>query len=216
MDAGQTLMRQLSEKEAQAWRNLPPAEYDRALCGMLDQINAAPRSAERVDTLIALASVTLRRNSPTLTESRARCAEHLLALVSAVSEPAVHSRIRLLFLLAWLQLGAVVERGPDSVAMNPDLPAGVTFPYGVDPDVITDPVLREEARELAERHGEEVTRWNARQRALGHLHYLASLLRATRPGFRDDKDAAKELAAAMSLTPGLPPELRRLLENETE
>jgi hypothetical protein len=206
------LTRQLLEREARTWRGVPPAEYDHILCGMLDEVSAAPPSTERVEALLALAGATLRRNGPTLTESRACCAEHLLALVPSVSEPALHLRIRLLFLLAWLQLGTVVTRGPESISMTPDLP-GIALPYGVDPEQIADPTLREQAREMAVRHSEAVERWNAKQHALGHLHRLATLLRAARPVFRDDEDASKELAAAMSLAAGVPSALRQLFED---
>jgi hypothetical protein len=202
------------ERETQAWRTLMPAEYDRAICGMLDDISAAPHSAERADAFLALASATLRRNGPTLTESRACVAENLLALVAVVSEPALHSRIRLLFLLAWLRLGAAVECGPESISVAPGLPPGVVLPDGADPATIADPTLREQAREAAVCHGEAVERWNAKQRALGHLHRLATLIRAARLTFRDDENATKELVAAMSLAPGVPLALRRSLEDD--
>lgn len=210
------LTQELLEREAKAWRDLSPADWDPAICGMLDEISATPPSAERVEALLALSSATLRRNGPTLTDSRAYCAEHLLALASATSEPALHLRIYLLLLLAWLQLGAVVERGPESISVAPALPPGVALPDGADPAEIADPALRAQAQEAVERHGKAVERWNAKQRALGHLHRLAALVRASRYAFRDDETAAKELAAAMSLVSGLPPALRRLLEDDAE
>jgi hypothetical protein len=77
---------------------------------------------------------------------------------------------------------------------------------------ISCPALREQVREMAVRHSEAVERWNARQHALGHFRLLA-LLRAARPVFGDDQDASKELAAAMSLAPGLPSALRQMLED---
>lgn len=214
MVAGGALTQQLLEREAEAWRDLPPAEYDHALCRMLDDINAAPHSSERVDALLALASETLRRNGPTLTESRFRCAESLLALVPAVSEPALLLRIRLLFLLAWLRLGAVVEHGPESISVTPRLPPGVVLPDGADLAAISDPALREQAREAAVRHGEAVERWNAKQRALGYLHRLASLVHSASATFKDGGNPTKELVAAMSLAPGLPFALRRSLEDD--
>jgi hypothetical protein len=164
--ARERLTQRLLEREATTRRDLRPTEYDLALCRMFDDINTAPPSAERVEALLALASATLRRNGPILTESRAYCAEHLLALLSSVSEPALHLRIRLLFLLAWLQLGTVVARGPESISKTPDLPPGIALPYGVDPEEISDPALREQAREMAVLHSEAVERWNAKQRAL--------------------------------------------------
>jgi len=208
------LTQELLEREATAWRDLSPAELDVALCAMFDEISAAPPSAQQVDALLALSSATLRRNSLALIDSRACCAEHLLALVSTTSEPALHLRIRLLLLLAWLQLTVVVERGPESISVAPALPSGVALPDGADPARIADPNLRRQAQEAIERHSKAVKQWNARQRALGHLHRLAALVHATRPDFKDNEDAMKELAAAMSLAPGLPPALRRLLEEE--
>lgn len=212
MADSRSLTQQLLEKEAEAWRDLPPAEYDHVLCGMFDDVSDVPHSAEQVDALLALASETLRRNEPTLTESRFRCVESLLALVSSVSELALFLRISPLFLLAWLRLGAVVERGPESISVTPSLPPGVVLPDGADPAAIGEPALNEQAREAAMRHDEAVERWNAKQRALGHLHRLASLVRSARVIFKDEKNLTKELVAAMSLAPGLPSALRRLLE----
>jgi hypothetical protein len=214
MNARGPFTQDLLEKEAVAWRDLAPADYDRALCGMLDDISAAPHSADRSAALVTLTSATLRRDGPTLTESRACGAEHLLALIAAISEPALLLRIRLLFLLVWLRLGAVVEHGPESISVTPGLPPGVVLPEGADPAAIGDPALREQAREAAVRHGEAVERWNAKQRALGHLHRLAALVRTARPTFKDDENATKELLAAMSLVPGVPCALRRSLEDD--
>jgi hypothetical protein len=206
-------MKQQLEREADAWRDLTPAEYDRAVCGMLDDFGTASLTAEQVDTMLALAGATLRRDGPTLTESRACCAEHLLALVAVGPERALRPRLYLLLLLAWLRLAAVVARGPESISVAPTLPAGVVLPDGADPAEIADLALREQARELAQRHREATERWNAKQRALGHLHHLATLALAARPGFADDENVTKEMAMAMSLAPGLPSGLRRLLED---
>lgn len=214
MAAQGALTRELLRREAEAWHDLSPAEYDRALCRMLDDIDAASHPAERANAVLVLASETLRRNGPTLTESRFRCAKSLLALVSAGSESALLLRIRLLFLLAWLQLGAVIERGPEAISVTPALPPGVLLPDGADPAAVSDPVLREQAREAAWRHGEEVERWNAKQRALGHLHSLASLVGSARGTFKDEDNRTKELVAAMSLAPGVPFALRRSLEDD--
>lgn len=214
MAAGRTLTQQLLEREAEAWRDLLSAEYDQALCRILDTVNAAPHVSERVAALLALSSQTLRRNGPTLTESRFCCAESLLALVPKVSEPALLLRIRQLFLLAWLRLGAVAERGPESISVTPHLPAGVALPDGVDPAAISDPALREQAQEITVCHGEAVERWNARQRALSHLQHLATLILSAGLTFSDHEFAAKELISAMSLAPGVSSALRHSLEDE--
>ncbi len=214
MTARGAMIEILLEKEAEAWRDLVPEDYDRILCRMLDEISVAPHSTDRSAALLRLASVTLRRNGPTLTESRVCSAEHLLALIVAVSEPSLLVRIRLLFLLAWLQLGAVVERGPESISVTPGLPPGVVLPEGANSAAIGDSVLREQARKAAVHHGETVERWNAKQRALGHLPRLASLVRTARSAFNDDENATKELLTAMSLTPGVPMALRRSLEDD--
>jgi hypothetical protein len=211
MSAGGASAQQLLEREARAWRDLTPAKYDRAVCGMLDDLGAIPDLAERVNAVLALAGATLRRDGPTLTESRARSAEHLLALFSTGLELALQLHLRLLVLLAWLRLGTAVALGPKSILVAPGLPRGVVLPDGADPAEIADPALRERAQKAAKRHRETAERWNAKQRALNHLHHLATLFLAARPGFADREDTTKELAAAMSLTPGLPFALRRLL-----
>jgi hypothetical protein len=205
------LTQRLLEREARAWRDLTPAKYDRAVCGMLENLGAVPDLAERVDGVLALAGATLRRDGPTLTELQTCCAEHLLALFSTGSELGLRLHLRLLFLLAWLRLGATVARGPESISVAPALPRGVVLPDGVDPAEIGDPAVRQQAQEAAKRHREIAERWNAKQRALDSLHRLATLFLGARPGFADDEDATKELATAMSLAPGLPSTLRRLL-----
>jgi hypothetical protein len=216
MDAGGASARELLEREAEAWRSLSPSEYDRAMCGMLEEIGAASPSAEGIKALLSLASATLRRTGPPITESRACFAEHLLALGSMVSEPTQRSYLRLLFLLAWLQLAAVAERGPEAITVAPPLPPGAAMPDGVDPAAIADPVLRQQALEATTRHRQEAERWNAKQRALGHLRRIATLARASCYAFGDDKEAGRDLAAAMSLAPGVPPELRCVLVNDAE
>jgi hypothetical protein len=207
MDAQQTFGQQFLAREAAAWRDLPPAQYDQTLCALLDEARAAASSDEQVDALFELASTTLRRPGPTLSESRRCAAEHLLSLATRTPDPARLARLRLLFLLAWLQLGALVERGPESVAVAPSLPEGVVLPAGAALEAIADPALREAAHELAARHAEKVERWNAKQRALGHLQQLASSYRAARSTLGDNV-ASEELEAAMVLAPGLPVELR--------
>ncbi len=207
------LTRQLLEQEARARRDLIPADYDRAFCAMLDGIAAPPHTEERIRALLALASVTLRHGDPTLVASRACCAQHLLSLRSEISRPELRRRIELLFLLAWLQLGAVVERGPASISTSPPLPYGVALPNGVDLEEIADPALREQARELAARWSEEVERFRAKQRALDEQTLLATLLRGAKSETEDDAAAMKVLAAAMSLAPGVPSALRKTLED---
>jgi hypothetical protein len=117
-----------------------------------------------------------------------------------------------LFLLAWLRLGATAERGPEFISMTPEMPEGVVLPNGADPAAIGDPELRRQAEEAVERHRREIERWNAKQRALDHLNRLAILLERDRPAAGDDENLSKEMAAAMALAPGLPLELRRSLE----
>lgn len=68
------------DAEAAAWRDLPPEEYDRAVCAVFDALPAAD------PTILALASATLRRDAPTVTDSVARCAERLIALVATATE----------------------------------------------------------------------------------------------------------------------------------
>lgn len=163
-----------------------------------------------VELVLALVDATLRRNNPLLTESRACCVEHLLTLISEDNTVALRLRIQQLFLMAWLQLGAVVKSGPDVVSTSPDLPPGVSLPNGVDPNEISDPDLREQAWAAVEQHQKQLERWSAKQQALRHLNRLATILRA-KPGYADD-ELMQELRMAMLLAPGLPPELLKLLE----
>src|SRR5712691_6200354 len=71
MAAREVIIRQWLEKEAEAWRDLPPREYDRALCAILEEIANRVDSSDGVDALLALTSATLRRDNPVLVESRA-------------------------------------------------------------------------------------------------------------------------------------------------
>lgn len=215
MPARRASAQEALEKEAKIWISLSPAEYDRAICKMLDGIGSAPLSTDKVEAILALSSAALRREDPALMDSRICCAEHLLALVSETSDPGLHSRILLLLLLAWLQLGAVVEQGPDYISATPHLPEGVVLPNGADPSHIPDPILREQTLEAVKDHIEAVKRWNAKQQALGRLRRLATVINANRSNFRDVEDASKELNVAMSLMPWLPSALRQLLESET-
>jgi hypothetical protein len=58
-----------------------------------------------------------------------------------------------------------------------------------------------------------VQRWNAKQRALGHLHRIAAIVHRNPITFKDDGDWTNELIAAMLHTPGLPYALRPVLED---
>ena len=188
--------------EARAWSDLPPDAYDAAVCDLLDGLVTGPLA-----DLIALSSATLHRDAPTVTESRGRAARYLLGLAAETPDhDALRARAHLLVLLAWLRLGATIAAGPASITVTPDLPAGVVLPYGADPLSITDPALRTEALQLAEAHGQDADRWNAKQRALGHVRYLAELVAEVR---RDD--SVRDLAAAMSLAPGIPEDVRAAL-----
>ena len=213
MDTSDELTRRLLEQEARAWREFTPGEYDRALCKMIENLGPGHESAVKAPALIMLASVALRRSAPGLIESRACIAERLLALNSSSAALSLQQRIHLLFLLAWLRLGADAAAGPNHISSVPDFPPGVVLPSGADPEVIADPVLRQKAHELARRHSEEVERWTAKQRAIDHLHHLAALVRAIQRDSGERGEPVGELQAAMSMAPGLTPELRKLLED---
>jgi hypothetical protein len=214
MNDNRGLTQNLLQKEAEDWRILPRADYDRDLCGMLDQAAALSDSAERATVLMELASAVLQRNDPTLTESRARVAMHLLALLHAVSETASLTRIRQFLLLAWQQLGTTVASGPESISVTPDLPPGVVLPNGADPSAIVDPALRKQAQEAVVRHREAVELWNAKQRALGHLGHLAALVRRARVALKDHGNVTSEMLATMASAPGISSALPQLLEDE--
>ncbi len=201
---------QLLEREAMARRDLTPAEYDALLCNLFDATTAARTDDERLQALIALASAALRYADPTLVVLRSCCAEHLLSAHSN-AVPEMRRYIELLFLLAWLQLGAIVERGPTVILGSPPLPNGVALPSGADLELIIDPDLRRQARELQNRHRAEVDRWKAKQAALDKMTFLATLVRLLRGDSEDDAEAKKVLAAAMTLVPALPEVLRQQL-----
>lgn len=211
MTRGEALAQQLLSAEARAWLDLTPAEYDRAVSGMFEELAAGERSAEQADAALALAGATLRRPANDLTESRAACSEHMLELSGSLPDPEQRSRARLLFLAGWLRLGAVAGNSPESIQTSPPLPAGVVLPTGADPGEIADPALRDEARALARDHRAEAERWNAGQSAIGHLRRLAALAEAS---WSEDSPTARDLALAMSLAFGVPPELRRALETD--
>jgi len=190
--------------EARAWRDLTPDAYDAAVCELLDGLGTGPLA-----DLLTLASATLRRTGPTVTESRGRAARYLLDLAAESRDPGLRARAHLLVLLAWLRLGATIAAGPDSITVTPDLPPGAILPTGADPADITDPALRAQAFQAAEQHAEAAVRWNAKQRALGHLRYLGELVAEACP---DGDETVRELAAAMSLAPGIPADVRTALE----
>lgn len=192
------------EAEAAAWRDLATTEYDRAICALVETLPVPDA------TIIPLASASLHRDGPTLTASRACCAERLVAFAATAPEP-LRARSRWLFLVAWLRLGAVVAQGPETISTTPPLPEGIVLPDGADPAAIADHTLRERARAAAERHRVEVGFWNAKQQALQHLCRLGALLRAPQPGFTNDPMVARELATALALAQGLPAELRESL-----
>lgn len=210
-EAGSTTA--LLDAEATAWRELPAQKYDAVVRGLVDGLTSPPASATEVETLLALAAATLRRQGHELVESRGACAERLLVAAATAPDATVQLRTSLLVALAWLHLAAAVDRGPASVASTPDLPPGVLLPYGADPAAIADPDLREQAHLAAGRHEEQVRRWTAKQRALGHLRGLVSLVLTVRPRLPDGAGAA-DLLVLLSCTPGLPDELRSALRDE--
>jgi hypothetical protein len=211
MSDSEDVTRKLLESEARIWRSLTPADYDQAVCRVLDTAGTEHEVARSPTALLELATTILYRNEQTLTKSRACVAERLLALMPAVSDPVILMRIRRLFLLAWQQLALAVQNGGDTIAATPDLPPDVMLPYGADPAAIADPVLRGQAEELAMRHQEAVKRWTAKQHALDHLRWIVRAVghaRATPGGASKPGD---DLVTAMTLSPGLPPDLQRLL-----
>lgn len=200
-------------KESKAWCELSPAEYDIAVCNMLDEIGGALASSERIETLLALASTALRRNHPILIDSRSHCADCLLALATSTTETSILLRIRLLLLLAWLQLGATINSDfAESISVTSALPSGVVLPDGAASFGISDPALCRQAQEIAKSHSDAAQRWNAKQRALSHLYRFAALMRVAWPDASANDDATKELKTAMLLMPGLPPSLRSQVE----
>jgi hypothetical protein len=207
------LTQQLLGQEAKVRGELSPADYERAVCAMLNDVAAPPHSEERIHAFLALAGVTLRQGSSRLVELWSFCAEHLLSVRSQTSKPELRRRIESLFLLAWLQLSAIAERGPEAISASPPLPYGVALPFGANPEDIADPELRKQARELAARWGEEVERWRAKQRAIDEQTLLATLIGSATSQTEDDVDSMKVLAASMALASGVPFALRKSLED---
>jgi hypothetical protein len=188
----------LLEEEARAWRKLSRAEYDRAICALVERHASESESLRSPDVLFAIASATLRRSDETLTESRAVCADRLLTVACASENVDEHSRACVLFLLAWLRLLSSAAGGPEKIHMVPPLPEGVDIFYGGDIEAISDPILRAQARVMSEHHLIEIDRWNAKQHALSHLGLLAVLLRI-RSRHRDDNATWEELCTAAAL-----------------
>ena len=202
------LSRQLLAMEAQAWQNLTGAEYDRAVCEILGRI--APSTPQEATALLVLATRTFCRERSTAVESVARLAERLLTVGASTPFP---TRVYLLILLAWYRIATVAAQGPETISRSPALPTGAELPSGADWTVIADPILRERAQGLGEQHAHTVQQWNAKQNAIEHLYRTATLVRAARSN-ATAVDDFKVLQTAMSLAPGLPDELRSLLQKD--
>jgi hypothetical protein len=210
----ETFIRELRKAEAQSWSTMTPGEYDREVCRMLKDIVEEFKPARRVDAVLMLASLSLRRKCSLLAESRACIAQELLAQCSGQEGMEVRLRSLQLFLLAWLHLGEVVANGPESMSVSPDLPPGTSLPTGADPEEIGDPELREMAQSAATLHRRTLERWRARQTALRHLNRLASFLDAKKGWM--DAGLLQELTLSMSMAPGMPEDLRGRLESTSQ
>jgi hypothetical protein len=206
------LRTQLLQKEEKAWRELPPAEYSRGVCALLDELGAPPHPPERIAAWLALVSAALRRSPARLVSVPACCAGHLLTLLAEHHPPARRRRLRTLFLLAWRQLGVTVARGPDSIALSAELPAGVVLPTGADPSAIADPTLRAEYEENIRKLNIEMDRWADKQHSLRQLEQLAARLRKLTLGEDEEGVEMKELLAALALVPGVPKEIRHSIQ----
>jgi hypothetical protein len=208
MSGREALAQQLLSAEARAWHDLPPADYDRAVRELFERLSADSDSPEQAAAALALAGAALRRPANDLVESPAACGELMLELSRSRPDADERSRCQLLFLAGWLRLVAVAAQTPESIESSTPLPAGVVLPTGADPSAIEDPTLREEARALARDHRAEAERWNAGQNATDHLRQLAALVAASSS---EDRATTRDLALAMSLTPGLPADVRNAL-----
>jgi hypothetical protein len=202
MTAGATAAQRLLAAEAGAWRDMPAPEYDATVTAMFDNLGL---DAGQAELAAALATASLGRPGEDLVESRAAASERMLELSRLVTDPDQRSRYVLLFLAGWLRVAATAARTPEFIEASPPLPEGVVLPTGADPSQIADPALRAQAETLAREHEAQSQRWNTGQAAITHLQRLAALAREPGP----EPDA---LMLAMSLAPGLPPELRRELE----
>lgn len=200
------------EMERRAWRDLPPADYERAVCGMLDELAGAQAATGATLLLLDLVEVMLERDDPILADSRACAGGHLLSLLASRAEPEERADIRRLFLSAWQQLCSAAEAGPESVPMTPELPPGVELPYGADPAAIGDPKLRAQAERAAAMHAAAIDRWNARQRAHSHIQHLGEAVRRMAGAPAEEGRSAGDLMTAMSRAKGLPSSPRQSSE----
>ncbi|WP_346290788.1 hypothetical protein [Sphaerothrix gracilis] len=198
-------------QESEAWENLSSTEYDSELSRLFNVIKAAPTGLVPVNAVIALTSQALRRNQAAFIESRFCCAECLLVFASATADAMALLRLRMLFLLAWLHLGAAAARGPDAISATPDLPPGVTLPDGADPILIQDPILRAQAQEAVKQHRAAAACWNAKQRALGYLYQLAEEVKMISASTSITERPLQELLMAMALASGVPSALQQSL-----
>ncbi|WP_168790598.1 hypothetical protein [Paraburkholderia aromaticivorans] len=212
MNVPEPFIRERLEQEQRSWSAMLPEQYDRVMCEMLEGLDVGMNTPERLEALLALADAILHRNAPRLIDSRACIFEQLLAVASDPATATSRRRIHALLLEAWRQLVAEAAAGPEHVSAVPDLPRGLVLPSGADPQAIDDPILRDAARELDIRYAQEVERWTASQRAIGHLYRLVALVHGFERAAGDSSEVDKQLERAMSAAPGLPSTLRKRLE----
>jgi hypothetical protein len=163
----------LLAEEADWWREKSPEAYDQAVATLVDGLGGGPSTD--LDALVELAEAILKRRDPALVLSRGRLAIALAVAFQGATERQ-RRRIASLVVAAAAQLRALADAGPTTIAAAPELPPGVLLPAGADPDLITDPRLRELADEAAAVHRRAVVRWTAKQRAIGQRQELRALL----------------------------------------
>lgn len=179
---------------------MEPADYDRAACAMLESIDPAVFLAEGgAAALLDVTGAILKRKGPLLVDSRAAAAERLLQLLASAQDPNVIDKGREQLRRAWSQLEAAAEAGEDSIDTTPSLPARVVFPAGTDPSEIENPKARERAERAAARHQKAVAIWNARNRALDHLRYLAAIVRSLDGDLKASQALLQDVAAELAV-----------------
>src|SRR5262249_22170201 len=139
MEPDAATVRQVLDREERAWHELEPPAYDDRAAHLLDEVGDAAGASANAGARLPLAGATLQRNDSSLTESRAHAAEQLIALAAVTTDPCDRLRIRLLLVIAWIQLTATVVAGPENIERTAPLPAGVQLPSGADPEQIRDP-----------------------------------------------------------------------------
>ena len=188
-------------REESAWTE-QRAAYDHIAADLIDQTAVAGTDRE---VLLDLITTSLQRPVLALVETAGRAALTLAAVLPQLTADQQRRACQQIMVAAE-RLGAVVERGPETVSRTADLPPGSQLPAGADPAQLTDPSAAEIAGRNAKVHQNEIERWRARQHALQVFEELTALV-VDRPSVATIPSVL-ELRAGLLLVPALPPRER--------